>query len=68
MATFPQVNGGKSRDLVADKVGMSGRTFDKARKIWDKAKDGDEHAEKLIKEIDSGKKAIHTAFKEQPSV
>jgi len=64
VATFPHVNGGKSRDLVADKVGMSGRTFDKARKIWDKAKDGDEHAEKLIKEIDSGKKAIHTAFKE----
>jgi ParB-like chromosome segregation protein Spo0J len=64
VATLPQSDKAKSRDIVADKVGMSGRTFDKARTIWDKAKDGDEQAGKLIKEIDTGKKAVHTAFKE----
>lgn len=61
-ATLPE--SGDSRDIVADKVGMSGRTFDKARTIWDKAKEGDDQARKLIREIDTGKKAVHTAFKE----
>lgn len=28
----------ESRDIVADKVGMSHGTFDKARAIWEKAK------------------------------
>jgi len=64
VATLPQSDMAKSRDIVADKVGLSGRTFDKARTIWDKAKEGDEQAGKLIKEIDTGKKAVHTAFKE----
>lgn len=65
VATLPQVERGtKTRDIVADKVGMKPRTFDKARTIWEKAKDGDEQAGKLIKEIDTGKTAIHTAFKE----
>ena len=64
VATLPPQNEGKSRDIVADKVGMSGRTFDKARTIWEKAKEGDDQAGKLIREIDTGKKAVHTAFKE----
>ena len=41
VATLPQCDQAKSRDIVADKVGMSGRTFDKARTIWEKAKEGD---------------------------
>lgn len=44
--TLAPSEGGKSRDIVADKVGMSHGTFDKARTIWDKAKDGDEQAER----------------------
>jgi len=61
VATLPQVeNRTKTRDIVSEKVGMKPRTFDKARTIWDKAKEGDEQAGKLIKEIDTGKKAIHT--------
>lgn len=39
--TLPESDKAQSRDIVADKIGMSGRTFDKARTIWDKAKDGD---------------------------
>ena len=63
-ATFPEVRRGDTRDIVADKVGMSGRTFDKARTIWEKAKEGDDQAGKLVREIDAGKTAVHTAFKE----
>jgi len=62
--TLAQCEDGKTRDIVAKKVGMSHGTFDKARTIWEKAKDGDERAKNLLTEIDSGKKAIHTAFKE----
>jgi len=63
--TLAQQNiGEKARNIVAKKVGMSHGTFDKARTIWEKAKDGDERAKNLLTEIDSGKKAIHTAFKE----
>jgi phage N-6-adenine-methyltransferase len=63
--TLAQQNiGEKARNIVAKKVGMSHGTFDKARTIWEKAKDGDEQAKNLLTEIDSGEKAIHTAFKE----
>lgn len=55
---------GEAAKIVADKVGMSHGTFDKARTIWEKAKEGDDQARKLIREIDTGKKAVHTAFKE----
>jgi len=58
------LDNGEVRGIVSEKVGMKPRTFDKARTIWEKAKDGDDQAGKLIKEIDTGKKAIHTAFKE----
>lgn len=37
--TFPQASEGKTRDKVAEAVGIgSGRTYDKAARIWEAAK------------------------------
>jgi len=60
----PQNELGKTRDKIADKIGMKHTTFTKAKEVWDKAKAGNESAKKLIIELDSGKKAIHTAYTE----
>jgi len=56
VATLPQSDQAKSRDIVAEKVGMSGRTFDKARTIWEKAKEGDDHL--LVIERERAKKRV----------
>jgi len=54
--TLAQRNEGRSRDIVAEKIGMSGRTFDKARTIWEKAKEGDDHL--LVIERERAKKRV----------
>jgi ParB-like chromosome segregation protein Spo0J len=54
----------ETNTIVSQKVGIGPRQFREARTIWEKAKDGDEQAGKLVREIDTGKTAIHTAFKE----
>ncbi len=55
---------GKTRDKVAAAVGLgSGRTYDKAAKVWEAAKKGDETAKKLVEELDSGKTTVHAAYK-----
>jgi len=60
--TCPQ---GRTRDKVAKEVGISsGRTLDRAGKIWNKAQSGDEQAKELVKEIDTGDKTINRAFTE----
>ena len=41
-AILREREGGRASDIVAEKIGMKPRTFDKARTIWEKAKDGDE--------------------------
>ena len=47
---------GRARDKVAAAVGLgSGRTYDKAAKVWEAAKKGDETAKKVIAELDEGK-------------
>jgi len=55
---------GETRDKVAAAVGLgSGRTYDKAAKVWEAAKKGDETAKKLVEELDAGKTTIHAAYK-----
>lgn len=55
---------GQSRDKVAAAVGLgSGRTYDKATKVWEAAKKGDETAKKVIAELDEGKTTINAAYK-----
>jgi len=60
---FPEREKGQARDKVAEQLGMSGRTLDKAVKVWSAAKDGDELAQKLVKNIDAGKETISGAHK-----
>jgi site-specific DNA-methyltransferase (adenine-specific) len=54
----------ESSTKIAEKIGMKRDTFTKASSIWEKAKAGNETAKKLIVELDSGKKAVHTAYTE----
>lgn len=62
--TFPQGEKGKTRDKVAEAIGIgSGRTYDKAAKVWEAAKKGDETAKKVIAELDEGKTTINAAYK-----
>ena len=54
----------QTRDKVAAAVGLgSGRTYDKAAKVWEAAKKGDETAKKVIAELDEGKTTINAAYK-----
>jgi len=64
MPKLAEAEKGETRDKVADKIGMKHSTFVKASSIWNKAKEGNETAKKLIVEMDSGKKAVHTAYTE----
>jgi len=55
---------GKTRDKVAAAVGLgSGRTYDKAAKVWEAAKKGDEVAKKVVQELDEGKATVNEAYK-----
>jgi 16S rRNA G966 N2-methylase RsmD len=62
--TLPEREKGQTRDKVAAAVGLgSGRTYDKAAKVWEAAKKGDETAKKVIAELDEGKTTINAAYK-----
>lgn len=62
---FPEPSKGRARDKVAEKIGIgSGKTFDKAAKVWDAAKQGDEKAKILIEKIDKGEATINKAYTE----
>jgi N6-adenosine-specific RNA methylase IME4 len=61
--TFAQGEKGKSRDKVAEKLGMSGFQFEKAEKVWQAAKSGDEVAKKLVEALDKKTTSIHSAYK-----
>ncbi len=64
METFPHPEKGAARDKVASTIGIgSGRTYDKAAKVWAAAKQGDKTAEKAVEELDAGETTIHAAYK-----
>ena len=55
----------RTRDKVADEVGIgSGRTYQRARKVWDAAKSGDEKARELVNKLDAGEVSIHQAYQQ----
>lgn len=62
---FPQgVRAPRSRDKVAEKVGIgSGRQYDKAKKVWEAAQDGDDIALAQIEKLDAGDITIHKALR-----
>ena len=62
---FPQSESGKTRDKVAQQTGIgSGKTYEVAKKIWNKAKDGDDAAKEVVDRIEKGELTIHGAKKE----
>jgi len=64
VAILPRSEIGKTRDKVAEKVGMKPRTFDKARTIWEKAKQGNATATTLVKKIDTKSETVTGALNE----
>ena len=55
----------QTRDKVAAAVGLgSGRTYDKAAKVWEAAKEGNEVALELVEKLDKGEVSIHKAYKD----
>ncbi|MFW6122130.1 MAG: MT-A70 family methyltransferase, partial [Petrotogales bacterium] len=54
---LPPHNKGKTRDKVAEKIGMSGRQYDKARKIYHEA------PEPIKQQWKNGKISTHKAYK-----
>ena len=61
---FPERETGRTRDKVASQIGIgSGKHYEKAKKIWQEAKSGNETAKKLVGNIDKGRITIHSAYK-----
>jgi N6-adenosine-specific RNA methylase IME4 len=62
--TFPEREQGQTRDKVAAKIGIgSGKQYEKAKKVWQEAKEGNEEAIKLVDSIDKGQATVHSAYK-----
>ena len=63
-AKLPEPNKGETREKVAKQTGIgSARTYDTAKKLWTKAKEGDEVAAKLVEAVDQKKESISGAYK-----
>ena len=63
--TFPPSEQGKTRDKVAEQVGLgSGRTYDKAKLVWGQAKEGNEKAREYVDKLDTGKITVSKAYSE----
>lgn len=54
----------QTRDAVGAELGMSGRTYEKAKTVYDYAKEGNELAMFYVVEVDSGRMSIDGAYKE----
>jgi N6-adenosine-specific RNA methylase IME4/ParB-like chromosome segregation protein Spo0J len=62
---LPDLSQGQTRDKVAQQTGIgSGKTYEVAKKIWNKAKEGDEAAQDVVSRIEKGELTIHGAKKE----
>lgn len=60
---FPEPDAGQRRDAVGAKLGMSGKTYDKVKTLYDYAKEGNELAMYYMVEADAGRMSIDKAFK-----
>lgn len=61
---FPDGDTGQTRDKVGEKVGVSGRTYEKGKTVKEKAKEGDETAQREWEKMQSGDQSIHGAYSE----
>lgn len=54
---------GQTRDKVAEQVGIgSGRTYDKAKQVWEAAKQGNENAQAVVQQLDNKQATISAAY------
>lgn len=53
---------GSTDEIMGQQLKVSSKTFYKAERIWNKAKDGDERARLLIKQLDAGDESISGAY------
>lgn len=60
--TLPQGETGKTRDKVGEKVGLSGRSYERGKEVKDAAEAGDETAQEEWERMESGEQSIHGAF------
>jgi len=63
---FPQAVEGKSRDLIAARVGWSGRTYEKAKMVVEAAKDNPHVYGPLVDKMDTTGK-VHGTWKRLPT-
>lgn len=55
---------GRARDKIADKAGFgSGKTYQRAREVWDAAKEGDQIAQHEVDRLDREKSSVYGAWK-----
>jgi hypothetical protein len=56
-------NFGKTRDIVAEKADIgSGRTYDKAKTVWEASQEGDTVAQHEVSKLDRGQQSISGAY------
>lgn len=53
---------GRTDELVAKELGMSTGTWKRLKLVFEKAKQGDENAQGLVKSLDAGTISVHGAY------
>lgn len=55
---------GKRREKVGEKIGVSGKTYERGKEVKEKADAGDKTAQEQWEKMEKGKQSIHGAMKE----
>jgi DNA modification methylase/ParB-like chromosome segregation protein Spo0J len=63
VANLPPSEFGKTREKVADKIGMKPRSYAKEREVYEAAKSGDKLASDLLNKLDKEEISIDKAYK-----
>ena len=58
---LPEGEKGETREKVGEKIGVSGSTYERGKKVKQKAEEGDETAQKEWEKLESGEQSIHGA-------
>ena len=61
---LPEASKGDRRDKVGEKIGVSGRTFEKGKKVKEKAEEGDDTAKREWEKLETGEQSIHGAYEQ----
>jgi len=64
---FPEAETGQARDKVGEKIGVSGRTYERGKEVKEKADEGDEVAQEQWEKLERGEQSISGAHREVKS-